>query len=218
MKNLIWTKRFGRGFFMGPILAGLLAGCGGSSAPVTTEPGPPLPPASEFEEMSDEQEAMIELYRSPSLEFEYTPLASIQTDGVAVYNGYLGGALANSSDGLTDAIIGEMSLTVEFTISSVNVSGSATNFFDDDGAPMTGNLTFSNGDLDRGGDPNSDATLTLTANGTLIDADTNSLVFGTELEGDMLGTDYSAVGGAVLGKVTHIGTIQDIDGTFIAER
>lgn len=223
MEKLIWTKQFGRGFFTGPILVGLLAGCGGSAATTPVVTGPPVVTApvitqaslSEMAAMQSAQAAMISDYSSPIV---YTPLASVPTSGNAVYKGYLGGTLANSSDGLTDTIIGEMSLTVEFTNSSVNVSGSARNFRDDDGALMTGSLTFSTGDLDRGGDPSSDATLTLTANGTLIDADTNSLLFGTQLEGDMLGTNYSAVGGAVLGLVTHNGISQDIDGEFIAER
>ena len=218
MKNLIWTKRFGRGLFTGPILAGLLAGCGGSAATtpvVTGRPEITQAPLSYMTAMQSAHAAMISDYSSPIV---YTPLASIPTFGSAVYDGYLSGTLANSSDGLTDTIIGKMSLTVGFTNSSVNVTGSASNFRDEDDVPMTGSLTFSNGDLDRGADITSDVTLTLNANGTLTDADQNDLVFGSQLQGDMLGTNHDAVGGFVLGVVNHNGDEQLIDGTFIAER
>ena len=84
---------------------------------------------------------------------------------------------------------------------------------------MSGILEFSNGALDRVKDPNKDATLTLTASGTLTDIDANTFFFGTRLEGDMLGANYNAVGGDVLGKVTqNNGTPEDFTGIFIAER
>ena len=214
MEKFIWTKHVGRGFFTGPILAGLLAGCGGGSA-TTPMDTPMLKPTSSTEAaMQSAQAAMISDY-SP---IEYTPLALIPVSGSAVYDGYLSGNLLNSNDGLTDTIIDEMSLTVGFTNSSVNVLGSASNFRDEDVAPMTGILTFSNRDLDRGADITSDITLKLNANGTLTDADENDLIFGTQVQGDMLGTDYNAVGGFVYGVVTHNGAEQNIDGKFIAER
>ena len=212
MKNLIWTKRFGRGFFMGPILAGLLAGCGGSSAPVNPDP----PPSFGFEEMSDEQSAMIERYPLPNA---YTPLASIPISGTYVYDGYLSGGRGETLDALTDTIIGDLKLSVEFGNSSDDISGSASNFRDEDGALMTGSLTFSSGALDRSGDPTSGATLTLTVSGRLTDADINTLDFSGNLEGDTLGTNYNALGGDALFNVSeNSGTSEYFTGIFIAER
>ena len=140
MEKLIWTKHVGRGFFTGPILAGLLAGCGGGSATTPMDTPMPTPTSSTEAAMQSAQAAMISDY-SP---IEYRPLALIPVSGRAVYDGYLSGNLLNSNDGLTDTIIGEMSLTVGFTNSSVNVLGSASNFRDEDDAPMTGSLMFSN--------------------------------------------------------------------------
>lgn len=199
------------------LILGGLAGCGGSAAttPVVTGPETLTIRTSLSEaEMQSAQSELIEIY-SP---IEYTSLTLIPTSGAAVYDGYLSGTLANSDDGLTNTVIGDMSLVVGFTSSSVTISGSASNFRDEDDVVMAGSLTFSDGSLDRSGDPNSDVTLTLAANGTLTDVDANTLVFGAQLEGDMLGTNYNAVGGEVLGRVIHNGTSQNFDGTFIAER
>ena len=215
MKNLIWTKRFGRGFFMGPILAGLLAGCGGSSAPVTTTPPPPPPPSFGFEEMSDAQAVMISDY----FPFQFTPLVSGPTFGSAVYDGYLGGDLSDSTAEeapTTGQIIGELSLDVTFG-NSFTVSGRGTNFFDEDGASMPGDIDFLNGTLDS--DQTNGGTLSVIGNGTLTDADGNILEFGTRLEGDFLGADYDAVGGFVYATVTDAGeSDQYLTGAFIAER
>ena len=218
MKNLIWTKRFGRGFFMGPILAGLLAGCGGSSAttPKTEDPEIPSTSLSALAAMQSDQTAMISTYPLPNA---YTPLASIPISGTYVYDGYLSGGRGETLDALTDIIIGDLKLSVEFGNSSDDISGSASNFHDEDGALMTGSLTFSSGELDRSGDPISDATLTLTVSGRLTDADINTLDFSGNLEGDTLGTNYNALGGDALFNVSeNSGTSEYFTGIFIAER
>ena len=81
---------------------------------------------------------------------------------------------------------------------------------------MDGSLAFSNGVFDLYGA--SIATLDLSANGTLTDTNSQQLVFGTQFEGDFLGSAYEAVRGDWLGKVTHDGKTQDINGKFIAEQ
>ena len=174
-----------------------------TTSPITTNSG-----------MLAAQSALIADY-SP---ITYTELSAIPVSGRADYNGYLGGTLSNKIDGITDNIVGDMSLSITFASTSPSVTGTATNFRDADDAVMTGSLTFSGGNFDHNGDPDSDATLTLSANGTLRDAQNNDLVFGGQLEGDFLGSQYDAVGGEVLGRVTQGGVDQNFDGTFIAER
>ena len=141
MEKLIWTKQIGRGFFMGPILAGLLAGCGGSSGNIdmNEEPEIPLTSLSDLAAMQSLQAAMISTYPLPNA---FTPLASIPTSGSYVYDGYLSGGRGETLDALTDTIIGDLQLSVEFGNSSDDISGSASNFRDEDGALMTGSLTF----------------------------------------------------------------------------
>ena len=77
---------------------------------------------------------------------------------------------------------------------------------------------MSNGSLDRTGNPADDATIGINLAGTLTDDADQDLVFGFALEGDFLGAEYNAVGGAALGRVTVDGVDQDFDGGFIAER
>lgn len=208
-----------------------LAACGGAVTP-TVEPAPepepvvtpapdptpeepePEAPAPTLAQMTAGSMALIDDY-SP---ITYTTLSVVQTTGAATYDGYLGGVLSNSSDAITDEILGEMSLTVTFNNDAVVVTGDAYNFRDEDGVAMDGTLRFGGGTFDRNGDPAVDATFTMTANGTLEDDQGRNLVFGTQLEGDFLGSNYDAIGGDALGRVTYNGTNQDFDGQFIAER
>lgn len=198
------------------LLATGLTACGGGAAttPTTTNPTPAPAPAPTSNQMKTARNALLSAY-SP---ITYTNLGAIQTSGAATYDGYIWGDLLNTTDAVTDAVLGEMTLAVAFNNDRVVVSGDAFNFRDAQDAAMDGTLTFSGGTLDRNGDPTVDATFTLTANGTLVDAQNRSLVFGAELEGDFLGSTYQAIGGDALGRVTYNGITQNFNGDFIAER
>ena len=190
------------------ILLSVLSACGGSAATTPTV----KPPPAALAEMSDRNTALLAKYDYA----DFTKFASIPSEGSAVYTGIVQGDLTNISDKLTDEVIGEMTLSVTFSSTTPSFSGSATNFHDDKGAAMDGSLAFSNGVFDLYGA--SIATLDLSANGTLTDTNSQQLVFGTQFEGDFLGSAYEAVRGDWLGKVTHDGKTQDINGKFIAEQ
>lgn len=202
-------------------LLGTLAACGGGGGSdgtpaVDPNPSPQTPtPDQTGADMQDARAALLETYANPLV---YTDLSSVPIRGDANYQGYFSGNLANSNDSITDTLIGQIDLDVDFTATSVNVSGSVDNFYDEDDDPLSGSLRLSNGSLDRDGSPSNDATLVLSASGTLTDDRGRDLELGTQLEGDFLGSDYNAVGGEVLGSVTVNGTDQDFDGSFIAER
>ena len=200
------------------MLLSLLSACGGAATTaLTVTPTPvvtPTPASTSLAQMSATYTALLAEY----IPVVYTDLAIVPSSGNAVYTGIVQGNLSNAGDTLTDEVTGKMALSVTFSPSTANVSGSATNFRDEDGAAMTGSLTFSGGAFDRDGDTGSDATFTLSANGTLTDTNSQQLVFGTTLEGDFWGSSYDAVGGDMLGRVTNNGARQDFDGKFIAER
>lgn len=159
--------------------------------------------------------ALLDTYADP---LDYTSLSSVPTSGSATYLGYFAGNLADDDDSITDTLIGQIDMDVRFTSSSVSISGSVDNFVDDDNDALGGSLRLSNGSLNRSGNPNSDATLVISAAGTLTDDRGRDLDIGTQLEGDFLGNNHRAVGGEVLGSVTVNGRDQDFDGSFIAER
>ena len=144
--------------------------------------------------------------------------ASSPTSGSATYNGYAYGDLANTSDAITDSLIGDIEMTVTFTASSATVAGQIGGFEDEDGDDVAGSLTLSGGSLDRSGNPSSDSTFGVSISGTLTDDAARNLVIGGRLEGDFLGSGHAAVGGELLGTVTVDSTSQNIDGGFIAER
>ena len=203
----------------------LLAACGGGGgggAPVTTDPprapvtpGTPTTPGQPQSQMDVARAALIATYTNPTI---YTALSDVPTSGGAVYSGYVAGQLANTSDSITDTLVGDLQMNVTFNATSVAVTGTISGFMDSDNDPLSGQMTLSRGSLDRGGNPAADATLLMTATGSLRDDAGRTLVIGTQLEGDFLGTRYDAVGGEMLGRVTVNGVDQDFDGGFIAER
>lgn len=196
-------------------------GGGGGGEPMVTSPPDPdptpitPPPTPGDSAMWDARAALLATYTEPTI---YTGLPSVPTSGTATYDGYFSGALSNTTDNVTDSLIGALSLGVQFRATTVTVSGTVSDFVDSNDNALTGELTLSTGSLDRSGDPGSDATLLMRANGTLRDAQGQDLIIGTQLEGDFLGADHTAVGGEVLGGVTVNGVDQDFDGDFIAAR
>ena len=211
-----------------------LAACGGGGAttPATEEPdiptptnptpGTPTPPtpaptpgvAQTGAQMRNGATGLVGDFTP----ITYTALGSVPTSGSATYNGYLYGNLANRSDAVTDSVIGQMAMQVGFTSTSVSISGNVTDFVDASDAAMAGSLTLSNGSLNRNGNPAGDATLTVSANGTLTDSANRALAVGVQLEGDFLGGSYGGVGGEALGKVSVNGADQDFDGGFVGAR
>lgn len=205
------------GMALGFLLMLAACGGGGGDAPMVTSvalPSAQTPPQADTQ-MRANRAALLDRYTDPT---RYTDLSSIPTSGSATYDGYFAGQLANTTDDITDTLIGVMTLNVGFTSSSAQFSGSVSGFVDSDENAVAGQLTLSAGSLDRGGNPASDATLLISANGTLQDAQGRSLEVGTQLEGDFLGAGHRAVGGDVLGSVRVNGVDQDFDGGFIAER
>lgn len=199
-----------------------LSACGGGGDPmVTPAPSPnptpttPTTPAPGDSATWAARTALLATHTEPTT---YTSLSSIPTSGTATYDGYFSGQLANTTDSVADILIGAMSLDVGFQTSTVQVSGSVSDFVDGDDNTLSGQLALTAGSLDRSGDPGSDATLLMTASGTLTDGQGRDLIIGTQLEGDFLSAGHAAVGGEVLGSVRVNGVDQDFDGGFIAAR
>ncbi len=193
-----------------------LTGCGGgggSPAPVTLPP-PTTPIGGATPSLSATQ-GLLTAHANP---VSYASISALPTTGTFTYNGYAYGDLSNTSDGITDTLIGDMEMTVTFTASSATVSGQINGFTDDDGDPLTGSLALSAGALDRAGDPNSDSTFGVDVNGALTDDASRVLSIGARFEGDFIGANHAAVGGEFLGTVASGGSVQDLDGGFIGER
>ena len=186
------------------MLLSVLSACGGSAATTPTV----KPPPAALAEMSDRNTALLAKYGSAG----FTDLTINPSN--ATYRGFVQGDLANRVDNLTDEVIGEMILSMDFN--TANVSGSATNFLDESGAPMSGSLTFSDGKFNRSA--LDDVSLTLSADGTLTDTNNQQLLFETTFEGDFFGDSYDAIYGELLGGVTHNSVFQYFDGKLIAEK
>ncbi len=148
---------------------------------------------------------------------EYTDLTSIPVSGSATYEGYISAQLSNTTDDVTDTLIGQLHLNVSFEAGDM-VTGEADGFLDDAGASLNGSVVLSQGSLNRGGDPNVDATFIFRGAGDLHDADGRTLTLSTVFEGDFLEDGYTAVGGDILGQVTVEGEDQNLGGLFIGTR
>ena len=195
----------------------LLISCGGNSADPTDQPDPPtLPPIqTEPVDMREAFEDLVQIFSDPVV---YTELQNIPTTGTVNYDGYFVAELSNKGDGLPDELVANLSLTVRFEANGVDVSGEASNFFDGDNNQLAGALSVSAGELDRTGNPNDDATFTAGLSGDLSANSVGSFSVATRLEGDFLGQQNDALGGAVFGRVTQGGQAQDIDGSFLTAR
>lgn len=184
------------------------SGGGGSDGTPVVEP-PPQIAAS----LGPAAAALLTDHANP---VTYADPADVPTSGSARYEGYAYGVLSNSSDAITDNLIGALTLTTDF--GSDSFSGRIDTLRNTDDQPLTGQLSVSGGTFDRAGNPNSDSTLQVSLSGTVTDTGNRSLEIGAVLEGDFLGNGAEAVGGELLGTVTHNGTTQNIDGGFIAAR
>jgi hypothetical protein len=213
--------------FLRPVMACLMVstltacGGGGGSDPVDEVVIPDVPDGTTPDTSTTGQRAAATALLAtwaPTNPPVYTSLAAVPTTGGADFDGYVFGELANDSDDITDSVIGALTLDVDFNATGATFSGSATDFVGSDDTDLTGTLTVTGGELNRNGSPASDATIDVSLAGTLTDNAAHDLVFGFELEGDFLGSDYNAVGGEALGSVTVDGIDQDFDGGFIAER
>lgn len=202
-----------------------LAACGGgggstSETPPVEEPRTPTPEPILIDTSTDGQRAAaIDLLNTwaPTNPPVYTGLSAIPTTGSADYTGFIYGELANTSDDITDSVIGSLTLEVGFNAGGASFGGTASGFVDEDDNDLTGSLTVSSGTLNRDGNPANDATVGIALSGTLTDTADRDLTFGSvALEGDFLGSAYNAIGGAALGRVTVDDVDQDFDGGFIA--
>ena len=197
-----------------------LAACGGSSTPVTTIPSPPDGPTDPTTpttgqpqtaaQMRSAANTLLSDYIDP---VDFTTLSTVPSTLTATYDGYAYGTLSGNPNTVTDTLMGSVSMNIALTASAANITGTMTDFYDDDDNAVSGNLTISGGTFNRSGDPNSDATLNINFAGTLTDAG-QALTVGGQLQGDFLGGSYEGVGGALLGQVNGY----EINGGFIAER
>lgn len=198
-------------FLLGTITQFLVA-CGGSeTAPITL---PPTPITGETATLEAVQ-SLLDTHADP---VSYSTLGTIPTTGNASYDGFVYGTLANTSDTITDSLIGEVTIAVAFGASSTSLTGSITNLADQDGDAVTGSLTLSSGSFDRSGSPTSDPTIAIAVSGSLTDDLAQSFAINGQLEGDFLGTNHAAIGGEFFGTLQHNGNGQNIDGGFIVER
>lgn len=194
------------GYIKYTLMCLLLCSCSGSGG---TEADAPL---DRLEAMRTETSQLVAKF-SP---VAYTELTDVPPVGSASYRGFVSAQLSNTSDNVTDTLIGELSIDVNFAESDI-VTGAAEGFLDENGLPLTGMLVLSNGTLDRAGDPNTDATFTFAGAGSLVDASGQTLNILANFEGDFLENNYSGVGGDFLGQIIVDGNAQSLGGLFIAE-
>ena len=196
---------------------GAMAACGGGGGGDPVEdPGPQAsavdvpPTASGLRGATDD---LLDTW-VPNGQPNYTTLATVPSTGSASFNGFVFGDLSDQSE--ADSLIGRLALTARFSADSTTFTGSATDFVDQDDAPLSGSLIASGGTLNRGGNPASDATLRgISLDGDLRASDGTTFEMGLTLEGDFLGATANAIGGEALGRVDVGSQTIDFDGGFI---
>ena len=141
-----------------------------------------------------------------------SPALFLPTSGTASYDGYLGAADTSG------AIIGDLDLTADFGADSI--SGTASNFIDEENTEYTGRLTISNGDIFRTADPATEYQIAADVNGTLSTDEARTSVNAIML-GDFFGGSQQGVAGILRGTTTDQFGTTLLDGSnsgFVAER
>ena len=140
-----------------------------------------------------------------------TPVAMMPTSGGATYNGYVTGTFTPSA-GTSDSLIGDATLTADFTPGAANaVSGTLSNFAAGNDPTLSGTLTVGTSGLIVGNAFNA------TINGTLSGYGPDSLVFATNGAGGFLGDNAQGVTVATTGSVT-VGAYTGTAGLAIVAR
>ena len=193
-------------------VSSLLVACGGGSGATPTVPAPPSVPGS------GPIAAATGLLNTHADPVSYTSLGDIPSSGTATFEGYAYGTLDDQSDTVTDSLIGDLTVTVSFGNNNTLLTGSITNFTDENDDALTGTISLTDGNFDRSGNPSADPTIGVTISGEIVDNQSQTLSINGRLEGDFLSSNAAAMGGELLGTVSVNGERQNIDGGFIAER
>jgi hypothetical protein len=148
----------------------------------------------------------------------FTPLEELASAGNSTYRGYLSTQYGSTSGDNTSRLVGAMEIHVSFDNSPEMVTGSAFDFMDEESARLDGTLTLSGGTL-TGVDQNLDATFRFDGEGSLTDANENTLDIQLTFSGDFLGVGAAAIGGDVNGSVVVNGSAsENLAGIFISEK
>ena len=191
------------------LMLGLLAGCGGGGSSDGDDGFPPAP--SSFDNLADRASVLL----TDSADLSFTDPGSLPTSGVARYDGVmaLDGAFI---EGEAQTMVGDVRIEARFANNSVG--GAATNFVTETDQRLTGTLAVTNGSIDRGADPATDATFVADLRGDLTEPSGGLIEIDAGLGGAFLGSDYSYVFGGVGGVVTDGAGTGDLTGAFIARR
>ena len=121
--------------------------------------------------------------------------SGIPTADTAQYSGYMG-----ATDWAGNAIVGEMSMSINFA--SDEVSGSARGFVDTDDINYNGSLEISGGSINRSADPVTEWQLQADVGGVISDGEQNTLVQAIML-GDFHGDTQQGILGVLEGTATN---------------
>ncbi len=178
-----------------------LAACGGSSTGGGTNP------SASFADIAAGGLALADEIAT----IPYTDPTTLPAQGSASYDGFIGVDVGNAA-----TVAGDLTLNANF--GSDQVSGSASNFFDEAENAYGGTLDITQGTVDRGADTRFDFTFTADLTGDLTDTDGAVIEVDADIEGDFTGTDYQYVEGFVSGTATVDGEPAFFDGEFVGER
>ena len=192
-------------------LIGALTACGSNGSDDTPPPttGGSVTYTS-FAEISADADALSSTYVEDdgTLLAKRTLEAELPTTGAVEYNGFI----SVSDDMSGENLVGQIALTADFDAAADAISGTASNFIHETNVVYTGDLTVTDGEI-RANAPTGDYQFRASLEGQLSDGVTTyDTVIG--LDGNFLGTDYSAIGGEALGLVGA----DFMSGNFAAEQ
>lgn len=192
-----------------------MAGCKGTTDPL---------PISSNGPQGEQNETVVQMTRNINNIVQtntadgFTNILDLPTVGSINYSGNVVWNLSDTNDSISNRMAGSLEIDVTFGSASVNFSGTASNFVDAQNNSMSGALSLSETDIDINGNPNRDATILISANGTLTDSLGQQIRIFSQLEGDFWGSNYNSIAGNVVGSATAGSISQRLDGIFATDR
>ena len=188
---------------------GLVGACGGGSddsGHINTTPPPPQLTYAEYEIASTGLHSTWDIVA-------VTDPSTLPISGSADFAGVVRLDVENG----TGEVSMDGALTLQADFATSTIAGDASQFVDENEALYSGDLTLSNGVIDRGADTSVDYTFNGNLDGSLTGAG-ETYVITTDLSGDFVSSTYGAVKGAIGGNAASSFGTGYVFGVFIGER
>lgn len=205
------------------LMLATVAACGGTTTPTQIgddspppPPPPPPPPDATFVELENSADDLDTKYSTVAFSNE----ALIPLSGTANYEGPFIMDFGNAFDSDENEAAGVGELNFDFSRGNA-LTGTVTDIKREDGSDISGTLTFSNSEIDRGSGTfssnSSQGTVQADLTGILQTQENDVITVAADIEGDFRGPNREGLVGDIGGQAIVEGSSYSLSGEFFTE-